>query len=185
MRRYKKFFEEELLNFWQVCEKLNITKQAEDIHDIWIKWHNRNSVNAILQIIKNKKFQLVCKLRYYQEQILKESNFGKNIINLEEFEKSLNKIIKIYRGGSGEYNKEYLYKNSFVSFTADRKRADTFSIYKGTYASKAFVLDKNDHYWIVELVLPLKDILAYYDVGDEEVIVSVEDAKNARVIKKQ
>ena len=179
---YKRLFEEELLSYWDAVEKLGVEEQAEKIHDIWINWHNRNNANAVLRIIKNKKFQLVCRLQFYLKKILNKSNFGEKVIDLKNFENSMNKQVTIWRGGSGQYDKNYKSNLPFVSFTANKERVKTFSEYQGTHTSNAFMLDKNKQYWVVELKIPLKNILAYYDVGDDEVIVSNEDAKKAKLI---
>ena len=69
--------EAELLSYWQACERLNILDEAEKMQDLWIRWHNNNNESVIEKMIKNEKYVLVSKLRFYIEQMLKESNKGK------------------------------------------------------------------------------------------------------------
>ena len=175
--------EAELLSYWQVCERLNILDEAEKMQDLWIRWHNNNNESVIEKMIKNEKYVLVSKLRFYIEQMLKESNKGKKIIDLNQFNKSLKDEIILYRGGSGVFKKDFDLKRDWISFTADKKRVNTFSEYSGTKASKEYSLDKNDHFWQVELSIKLNDILLYYNVGDSEVIVRKNFIKNAKLIK--
>lgn len=177
----KKLKESELINYWDLVEKLGITKEAEAIGDIWIKWHNSNSRSAVDKIIKSKKYSEVCKVLLYKDQIKQVSNYMFKELSLDEYKKSLDEKITVWRGGSGKYNKDF--STDWVSFTANEKRVKTFSEYSGTNVSRAYSLDKNKHYWVIKLTVKLKDILAYYDVGDSEVIISSDLANKAKLIK--
>ena len=164
----------------------NLESVQELLYSRWIKWHNNNSFDAIEKILRNKKSCDLCKLLFFVKNIKKESNFGSKCFTLDEFNNSLDSEITLWRGGSGEYDPEVIPSNrNWVSYTASRNRANTFSKYSGTQAMKTFMLPENDHYWILELKIKLRDILAYYDVGDNEVIVSVNDSKKAIVIVKK
>lgn len=173
------------LDYWEMVAHYKVDKEARVIYDIWVNWHNRNNEKTIYRLLKNPKYKIVSYLKFYMKIILKKQNCREKIFDIKEFEKTLNNSITIWRGGGGKYNKNYQYKKDWLSFTASRRRADTFSIYNGTYSSRSFMLDKNYHYWIMELTLPLRDILLYYNVQDDEVIISTKDLNKAKLIEEK
>lgn len=173
------------LDYWEMVAHYKVEKEARNIHDIWIKWHNRNNEKAIYRLLKSPKYKIVSYLKFYKKFILKNENCGEKIFDIKEFEKALDNSITIWRGGGGKYRKNYQYNKRWLSFTASRQRADTFSIYNGTYGSRSFMLDKNNRYWIIELTLPLRDILLYYDVQDDEIIISTKDLNKAKLIEEK
>ena len=173
------------LDYWKVIEHYKVKREAQAMYGFWVDWHNKSKSSIIEHLLKNKRYQIISQLQYYLQYILKETDYGKSCIYIEEFEKCLNSEITIWRGGSGKYIKDYNYYRTWTSFTASKERLNAFSIYNGTYASRQWVLDENRHYWQVELKLPLKNILLYQDVMDAEVIVSIEDTRNSILINKK
>lgn len=173
------------LDYWEAVDYYKVKEEAVSIYDIWVDWHNKSKFSAIQKLLKNKKYQIVCQLQYYLQYVVKENNYGSKVIDIKEFEEFLNTEITIWRGGRGIYDKDYQYSRKWTSFTANKERLETFSVYNGTYASRQWILDKNEHYWQVELKIPLRNILLYQDVMDAEVIVSVEDARNSILIGKK
>lgn len=174
----KKMCFEELLNHYNLS-----FDDYSDINDIWIQWHNKNQSSAINKLLKNTKNALISKILFYQQQILKIENFGSDVLTVKEFENALNKTITIYRGGSGKYDSKYSnYNRKWVSFTASKERMDTFSVYDGSIGQNVYMLPKNKKYWQVKVNCKLDDILLYYDVGDDEVIVPLNIAKTAKII---
>lgn len=187
LKEYNEFINEEqtkLLSAWDLLEIYGIDSdwKGEFFHEWFIKWANNNQISAIDKLLKDKRSIIFSQIYFYINKILNEPNMGKEIHTKEKFEKSLNTNVTIWRGGEGTYNPNYDLNRNWVSFTADRKRANTFSIYDGTYGHQGF-LDKNEKYWIVELKIKLKDILLYFtDQGDAEVIIDKKLAKKAKVI---
>lgn len=170
------------LSYWETIDYYNIKKEAISIHDKWCEWHNYNDNRKIEYLLKNKNYTLLGQLGYYLKYIMKEDNYSKKIIDIKHFELSLHKNIIIYRGGEGKYKKDFLYTRNWLSFTASENRAYTFSQYQGTFAQKVYSLPENEHYWIVKLVIPLKNILLYYDVNDDEIIIDRKEAVKAELI---
>lgn len=174
--------QQKLLSFNETCKLYGIEDQADTLHDVWIKWHNNNSEKAIEKLIKSEKYKKVCRLLFYLKEILKVTNRGEKVIDTDAFENYTKEIV-VYRGGSGVFNKNYIMSRNWMSTTASKDRLNTFSVYSGTRVSSAVTLDKNKHFWQVEIKIKLDDILAYYDVGDHEVIISTDKLKTAKVIK--
>jgi hypothetical protein len=170
------------LSFWELAKVLNVEPEAREIHDATLPWVNHNRRSAIDKLINNKKFQLVSQLKLYLYKVAKETNFGKQVLTLDGFKRALKHPLIIWRGGAGQYNLEYD-ERAWVSFTATRNRADTFSIYDGTVAQKVYKLPMNAKHWILELTIKLENALLYVEAGyDDEVIISAELAKKAKPI---
>jgi len=172
------------MDFYELLNYYNISfDDYSNISDVWVDWHNKNKSSAINKLLKNSKNTLISKIRFYQEHILKIKNFGSKVLSVKEFEKALNKTITIYRGGAGEYDPKYSnYNRKWVSFTASKNRVATFSEYAGSVAQHVYMLPKNKEYWKVQVNCKLDDILLYYDVGDDEVIIPLSIAKTAKLI---
>ena len=153
------------------------------MHDKWVVWHNNHTKGAILNLLKNPIFKTISHLElFFDIKFGKHTNRMEKLATLNEFEQFLESNIDLYRGGRDEYIPAYKGK-SFVSFTTSLNRLSTFSEYDGSYASSAYMLDKNKHYWQVKLNIKVKDILLYLDVMDCEAIVTVKDALKAKLIK--
>jgi hypothetical protein len=174
--------QKKLLSFNEVCKLYSIEDEADGLNDIWTRWHNNNSEKAIEKLIKSEKYKKVCKLLFYLKEILKVTSRGEKVIDIDAFE-NYNKDIVVYRGGSGVFDKNYTMTRNWMSVTASKDRLNTFSVYSGTHASSAYSLDKNKHYWQIEIKVRLDDIFAYYNVGDHEAIISTDFLKTAKVIK--
>jgi len=174
---------EDLLNPWDMMKRLRISEEIKEIkNDAWVDWNNKNYKSGILRILNNPQARLLSKLQLYLNYIINAKNWG-NKYSLKNFKNALKeKNITIWRGGGGTYDPYYKYRN-FVSFTIDKNRIATFSQYAGTYAQNVWKLPEREHYWVVELTLPLNQILLYEDVGDAEVLVSPAWAKKAKLIK--
>jgi hypothetical protein len=168
--------------YWETIDYYKINKEANTINDKWCDWHNYNDSRKIDCLLKNKKYTLVGQLQYYLKYMMKECNYSKKIIDIKHFEKSLHNSIIIYRGGEGKYKKDFIGTRKWLSFTAEENRAYTFSQYQGTFALKVFKLPENKHYWIIKLSIPLENILLYYDVNDDEIIIDKKEAVKAELI---
>jgi len=173
--------ESNLLSPHDIVKYYNLEDELDNLNDIWIKWHNNNSISAIEKLIKSTKYRQLCKLLFYVDEIL-SVKYSDKAVDLNAFE-NYNRDIIVYRGGSGIFDKSYSMPRKWISVTASKDRLNTFSVYSGTHTSSAYMLDKNEHYWQIEIKIKLNDILAYYDVGDHEAIVSSDNLKNAKLIK--
>ncbi len=168
-----------LMNFWEAAAALDCDV---DYHDATLGWINRNSPGCIYEAIRDPAVVLQSKLRFYTRHLLRKTDYGTQSIDLDLFKAALSRPITLWRGGRGTYDPA-MPRRSWVSYTGDRSRAKTFSYYNGTIATKAWMLPRNDKWWVVELTLPLDDILLYLSHGtDEEVIVPRKISKKAKVI---
>jgi hypothetical protein len=165
---------------WELMKYYGVDKAQIKKSDLWVNWHNRNNPIGIIRMMNNKKFILASKIDLFYE-LFKEHNFG-HTTTINEFQSHLNSPVILYRGGQGTFDKDYQGTLPFVSYTLSRDRANTFSIYDGTFAKKVYMLDKNTHYWIIELHCKLDDILLHHDVGDLEVIMPADSIKQANLI---
>lgn len=190
---------EERIGFNELLAKLfgidveETFRLREQFHDMQIPWLNNNSEKAVDNMIKREDFHLLSKALFFKDFIAKESNYGKKVHTPEQFARSLELPIRLWRGGGGKYDPNFfdIPRNSWhegkirkwSAFTATPDRAKTFSIYDGT-VGKQFLDKRRGPYWIVELTCKLDDILLYLHQGmDDEVIVSNQLAKKAKVIK--
>lgn len=173
-------------SFWNLTEHYGIKDEVSNYHDLMLPWINDNREKSVNGLIRRKSFRLISKIKVYFKHILKQRDHVKKITTPEQFEKSLNSMIKVWRGGPGDFDPGYEFNTNrrWLSFTASRIRADTFSVYSGTVATHTFMLSKNEKYWIVELDIKLDDILGYMWAGyDDEIIVPASYISQAKLIK--
>jgi len=171
-----------LMSYWDLVDHFGLKDAADKLHDASLPWINRNAPAAITRLAANKKMRLLCKLNLFCT-LEGPRNYSQAWATPEMFEQSLHKPVTMWRGGGGVYDPDHAYSLPWTSFTVKEGRAQTFSKYDGTRATRTFSLPLRDQYWIVKLVLPLDSILLYLPHGsDEEVIVSVEDARKAEVV---
>lgn len=169
------------MSFWGLAEHFGVEKTASDMNDATLPWINNNSRSRMDKLVGNKKMRLASKLKLFMT-LKGHGNYGTPVATPAEFEQALREPVTLWRGGGGVYDPAR-YQGPWTSFTAKEGRAETFSKYDGTYATRAFRLPLRDQYWIVKLTIPLDDILMYLPHGsDEEVIISTEDAKKAEVV---
>ncbi len=173
-----------LYSYWDLVRYYGVEREAQAYHDKIIPWVNRNNRESIDRLIANPKYRLVSQLQFFVRILKKHQNFGDKWTTPQEFEAAANDPITLWRGGGKIYDPKLDAGEGWRSFTASRRRATAFSVYDGTHATRAFVLPKRDQYWVMELTVPLKDILLYIDGGgDEECIVSKEDARRGEIIQ--
>ncbi|MFA5490085.1 MAG: hypothetical protein WC284_12835 [Candidimonas sp.] len=171
---------EVLMNRNEMIQYYNLDDVWDKFHDKVLSWVNRNEKRTIDKLVDDKSYNLYSRINFfYNHFIPKRSN-----ASVSDFEHAMTVPFKVWRGGDGIYDTKHYEDRKWISFTANERRVQTFSVYQGSYAQNTFMLPKNDTYWIVELTITMKDILLYIDVGnDEEVIVSAGLAKTAKVIK--
>ena len=195
MKLYEILGEEEArqwkLSWWDVLDYFKISdKDTDHLHDWAIPWLNDTNPKAVEKLLKEPKFSKQSQVTLAFDLFLKPEYrgqrgfYGAEITTIPEVEKLLEKEVTLWRGGGGTYDKNF-YKYKWASFTHDKNRVKAFSEYDGTYSQRGYHTNSTrKEYWVVELTLPIKDILLYLPNGlDSEVIVSVEDAKQAKVIK--
>jgi len=173
------------LSYWQILDYYKIKHDLRSyVHDNWVNWHNLNRESAIIKMLRRSKIQLLCQLELFMDYNFQHPNYSQPVATIQEFEKFLESNITLYRGGKWEYDPKTYYQNKrFVSFTISEDRVNTFSKYSGSFAMQTYKLPENNRYWQVKLIIKPKDILLYFDVQDQEAIVSVEDALKATLIK--
>jgi hypothetical protein len=189
MRDYMKLMEdfvtgeqETKWDFWDFARHLGLDEFKEKFDDATINWHNRNTRTPIDRMVKNKKAKLLSMLRLWFKKDGPQM-YSTPFATMDDFKQAANAPVTMWRGGGGEYNPDYP-GHHWVSFTLSERRVTTFSEYDGTRATRSYMLPKRRQYWVVELTIPLSEILLYLpNGGDEEVIVSAETAKKAKVIK--
>lgn len=174
--------DDDLMGFWELAAHYGVDDAASNMHDASLPWINRNMASCVTRMAKNKKMRLASKIKLFWN-LNGPSNYGTKFASPEMFEEALSQPVTMWRGGGGVYDPDYAYPNPWASFTIKEKRVETFSKYNGTYAMRAYRLPERDQYWVVKLVLPLKDILLYLPHGnDEEVIISSDDARRAELV---
>ncbi len=173
-----------LYSYWDLVEHYGLDDEASEIHDAAIPWINQNNWRCISKMRKNEGLKKVARIQFFIKHVLKADNYGRKITTPEEFEAAQDADVKIWRGGGGKFDPDFKLGHPWVSFTANRERANTFSVYDGTYAMRVFELPKRDEYWIVEADIRLKDVLLYLPQGyDEEVIVDKKVLRSAKIIE--
>jgi hypothetical protein len=172
-----------LMSFWDLAAHFGVDEAASKIHDATLSWINYNSRGRVDKLVNNKKMRLVSKIKLYCT-LHGPKNWSQKWTTPEQFKEALSQPVTMWRGGGGTYNPDHAYHSPWVSFTISKDRVATFSKYDGTRAMKTFRLPERDQYWITELTIPLDNILLYLPHGgDEEVIVSADDARKAKVIE--
>jgi hypothetical protein len=179
--------DQDLLSIWDLLNHYKAEEARLRFHDAVLPWINRNAVTCINRASRNRKFQTSSRIVFFANEIMKVQNWATPFATPEMFEAALDTPIKLWRGGGGVYDPQHIDRQNrdWVSFTARRDRCATFTTYDGTHATRGYVLPKRKGaWWIVELTLPLRDILLYLDGGnDDEVIVSKTMAAQARVVE--
>ena len=158
-------------------------EDAKDrLMDNWVQWHNRNSVGSMERILGDEDAVLLCRAKYFVNVMMGVQNNAEKCFTEGEFRQALDREITLWRGGTGTYDPTWTpMGRDWVSYTAKRSRARAFSNYHGTRVGD-FLDANHGEKWVVELRIPLRNVLAYCDVGDAEAIVSLEDSMSARVL---
>jgi hypothetical protein len=172
-------------SFWTALKELGLPENIKgEFHDYTIPWVNRNTESVINKAVKNPGYVLLSKLMLFKDLFVEERNYASLTFTMAEFKAALQKPVKLWRGGGGVFDPAHLTRRTWVPFTTKRDRANTFSVYDGTYAMKAYSLPKRaGQHWTVELDAKLDDILLYLPHGmDDEVIVPKKLLKQAKVI---
>lgn len=181
-----KLFElkDEKKTFWQVLGDLGIEgDEVSEFHDKQLPWVNRNDERSINRLIKSKKYRTISQLYAYVKDVLGKHNFAEKVTTAAEFKAALDTPIKVWRGGSGTFDPSKPDRD-WVSATLSKDRANTFSVYDGTYSSSKVFLQKRDkNYWVVEIDCKLSDVLLYIHAGiDHEVIIPKSLQQTAKVL---
>lgn len=170
-------------SFWDVVKAIGLTE--EDIvmeYRAWFMWHNRTKPDLVLTLLMDERFMALSKMRLYFEVVLGVKDKRAKVFDMEDFEKALNNDITVYRGNAGVFNPEYGEKFHFVAMTASFDTALMFAKYPDAKATHLAVPPERKQYWVVGITLPLKSIMAYRDLADEEVWIGREYYKKAKVL---
>ena len=173
----------ELLSFWDITKLLGITDEELVMeYKAWFCWHNAAKPDLVLTLLMDERFGMLAKMRFYFEVILGVKDRRAKVFDIEKFKIALNKEITVYRGNAGVFNPEYKEKFHFVAMTASFDTALMFAKFPDAKAVHLPVPPEREQYWAVGVTLPLKNIMAYRDLADEEVWISRDDYKNAKVL---
>jgi hypothetical protein len=186
--RWKEIFEtvteDGLMDMWGLMQHYDLVDFRDKFDDATLPWLNRNARWPIDRFVKNKKARLLSMLRLWTYVTGVKNAWNTPFATPADFEAALTIPVTLWRGGGGVYDPNYAPPSPWISFTAKKGRVDTFSQYDGTYSQKGYhVLPKRKQYWVVELTIPLNQILLYLPNGyDEEVIIGTDLAKQAKLI---
>ena len=170
-------------SFWDIVKAIGLTE--EDIvmeYRAWFMWHNRTKPDLVLTLLMDERFRALSKMRFYFEVVLGIKDRRAKVFDMEKFKIVLNNEITVYRGNAGVFNPEYEERFHFVVMTASFDTALMFAKFPDAKATHLPVPPERLQYWVVGVTLPLKSILAYRDLADEEVWITRSDYKNAKVL---
>jgi len=173
----------EMLSFWDIVKSIGLTE--EDLvmeYKAWFTWHNRTRPDLVLTLLMEDRFQILSKMRFYFEVRLGVKDRRAKVFDMEKFKTALDKEITVYRGNAGVFNPEYEERFHFVAMTASFDTALMFAKFPDAKATHLPVPPERSQYWVVGVTLPLKSMLAYRDLADEEVWITRDDYKNAKVL---
>ncbi len=173
----------ELYSFWDAVTSLSLT--GEDIvmeYKAWHLWHNRTKPDLVLTLLMDWRFRALSKIRFYFEVIMKFKDKRAKAFDPEEFKRALDQDITVYRGNAGVFNPAYDERFHFVAMTASFDTALMFAKFPDAKATHLPVPPERKQYWVIAVTLPLRRILSYRDLADEEVWIGREDYKNAKVL---
>lgn len=173
------------ISFWDYAEELGLSYDLLNrYNEDEVYWHNMGRPIFLQKPIRYKKYAQLTRLKYVLDILVQESNRSHKI-SRKLFDNLLEQDITVWRSGRGTYDSDYDYgSRKWLSFTATKERTVAF----GKHAESDRVYNKRtwEHYWVLELTLPLKNILLFSDVGwDDEVIVSMKDAQRAKLIEQK
>ena len=173
----------EMLSFWDIVKSIGLTE--EDLvmeYKAWFMWHNRTKPDLVLTLLMEERFQMLSKIRFYFEIVLKVKDKRAKVFDMSKFEEAVSKDITVFRGNAGVFNTDYPEKFHFVAMTASFDTALMFAKFPDAKAVHLPVPPERKQYWVVGVTLSLKNIMAYRDLADEEVWISRDDYKNAKVL---
>jgi len=173
----------ELYSFWDTVTSLGLS--GEDIvmeYKAWHMWHNRTRPDLVLTLLMDWRFRALSKIRFCFEVMMKLKDKRAKAFDPEEFKSALDQDITVYRGNAGVFNPAYDEKFYFVAMTASFDTALMFAKYPDAKATHLCVPPERKQYWVVGVTLPLKAIMAYRDLADEEVWIDRAFYKNAKVL---
>ncbi len=187
LMRIRELYENpELLDAWELFDHYDLDHDDKhNMDDVTLGWINRNKPGCISSGIRKREWRQMSHIMFWMKNIKGLDNWGVEFATPEEFEAALDSPITLWRAGGGVYDSDFANPRSWVSFTPDQRRIETFFKYDATYASRAYRLpERRGAAWVVELNCKLKDILLYLPHGqDDEVIISKKLAATARVIR--
>ena len=173
----------EMLSFWDIVKSIGLTE--EDLvmeYKAWFMWHNRTKPDLVLTLLMEERFQMLSKIRFYFEIVLRVKDKRAKVFDMSKFEEVVSKDIAVFRGNAGVFNLDYPEKFHFVAMTASFDTALMFAKFPDAKAVHLPVPPERKQYWVVGVTLPLKNIMAYRDLADEEVWIGRDDYKNAKVL---
>jgi hypothetical protein len=174
---------ESKMSFWDLVAHYDFPEDfAEYFEDLTLPWINRNVRRGINEAVKDPQCVLWSKIELFMK-LHGPHDFNEPFCTVREFELSMTEPVTLWRGGGGVFDPAL--DRPWVSFTANRRRANTFSKYEATKAAKVYRLPTRiGPWWITEVSVPLGSILLYLRNGqDHEVIISRADAASATVIE--
>lgn len=171
------------ITFWEAVKRIGLC-EADIITEYraWFLWHNRTNPEGVLRLLEDKKYQMLGKFRYYFEIILKAKDKRKALFRWMDFVENLEEEISVYRGNGGIFDPNITERFPFVAMTASYDIALMFAQYRDAKAVHLPVPPKRSQCWVVEVKLPLKNILGYRNLADREVWISLSDYKKAKVV---
>ena len=173
----------EPLSFWDMVKVIGLTE--EDLvmdYKAWFAWHNTTKPDLVLTLLMDEKFVMLNKIRCYFEVILGVTDRRAKVFYMEKFKEALDKDISVYRGNAGVFNPLYPEKFHFIATTASFDIAMMFAKYPDAKATHLPIPPERDQYWVVSVTMPLRNIMAYRNLADQEVWITAEDYGRAKVM---
>lgn len=173
----------EKITFWDAVKKIGLSK--DDVlteYKAWFLWHNRANPEAVLELLKDNRFRMLGKLRFYCEVILGMEDKRNAHFTWEDFAKVQYKEIAVYRGNGGVFNPKIPERFPFVAMTASYDIALMFAKYEDAKAVHLPAGPERKSYWVVRVKLSLKEILGYRNLKDMEVWIRHGAYETAEII---
>lgn len=170
------------MTFWDAVRRIGL--EERDIiteYKAWFFWHSKSKPEKVLELLKDDRFVMLGKFRFYFDKVLKATDKKSPLIEWDDFLKSLDGEIIAYRGGAGIFDPKIEERFPFVATTASYDIALMFAKFPDAKAVHLPAGPKRKTYWVVETKLLLKDILGYRNLADEEVWITPEIYKTAKV----
>lgn len=170
------------ITFWGAVRQIGL--EERDIiaeYKAWFFWHSKSKPGKVIELLKDDRFAMLGKFRFYFDKVLKATDKKSPIIDWDDFLKSLDSEIMAYRSGAGVFDSTIEEKFPFVATTASYDIALMFAKYPDAKAAHLPAGPERKTYWVVETKLLLKDILGYRNLADEEVWIAPESYKTAKV----
>jgi hypothetical protein len=170
------------ITFWDSVRQIGL--EERDIiteYKAWFFWHSKSKPEKVIELLRDDRFAMLGKFRFYFDKILKATDKKSPIIEWDNFLRSLDSEIMSYRGGAGIFDPGIRERFPFVATTASYDVALMFAKFPDAKAVHLPTGPERKTYWVVETRLLLKDILGYRNLADEEVWINETHYKTARV----